>query len=263
MTTKIFQVDSFAREPFKGNPAAVCLIGKWPDERWMQNLAMEMNLSETAFALPQDDGFGLRWFTPAVEVDLCGHATLATAHILWEEGVQPADRDLIFYTKSGKLVASRSGDDIQLDFPSYSFESVALDPRLAEAMGEEPLDVMISDNMYIVELASEDVVRNLSPNLELIRFLPVDSVVVTAQSSSLSYDFVSRCFCPKVGIDEDPVTGAIHCSLGPYWREKLGKDEFIAFQASSRGGMLGVRIAGDRVFLTGQAVTIFRGTLVI
>jgi PhzF family phenazine biosynthesis protein len=261
MPITIYQIDSFASEPFKGNPAAVCLMDKLADERWMQNFAAEMNLAETCYVVPDGDAFAIRWFTPVLEVDLCGHATLASAHALWEEGVVPHDRDIKFMSRSGLLTVSRRDDWIELDFPEWPYQSISLDPRLAEAIGEEPLDVVQSKGMCLVELVSEDVVRNLSPNLEIINLLPFDDVVVTSKGSTGDYDFVSRCFCPKVGIDEDPVTGSIHCCLGPYWKAKMGKDEFVAYQASTRGGVLRVKVAGDRIKIAGQAVTIFRGEL--
>ena len=262
MSLDLFQVDAFADRPFAGNPAAVCLLDGPRDASWMQDVAREMNLSETAFVHPTGNGFGLRWFTPAVEVELCGHATLASAHVLWETGMLTPDDTARFHTLSGVLTADRQGDWIELDFPARPVEEVAPPEGLAEALGVEPGFVGRSRYDYLVEVAAEESVRNADPDHRRLGSLNVRGVILTARASSPPYDFVSRFFAPGSGVDEDPVTGSAHCTLAPFWRERLGKDEMLAYQASARGGVVRVRVVGDRVKLGGQAVTILRGRLV-
>ncbi len=262
MGLAITQVDAFTDTPFAGNPAAVCVLTEPQDEAWMQNVAREMNLSETAFLHPQQDGYSLRWFTPSVEVDLCGHATLASAHVLWSEGHLPAEQEARFYTRSGLLTAQLQGKWIQLNFPARPPESISPPTKLVQALGGIPIRYAGSDKSdYLIEVDSEKTVRSLQPDFPLLRSLPVRGVIVTSRANGSDYDFVSRFFAPGAGIDEDPVTGSAHCCLGPYWRDRLGKDKFWAYQASARGGSLKVRCAGDRVFLAGQAITVLRGEL--
>ncbi|BCL37594.1 PhzF family phenazine biosynthesis protein [Nostoc sp. MS1] len=259
----ITQVDAFTDKPFAGNPAAVCVLSSPQDDAWLQNIAQEMNLSETAFLIKQEDGFNLRWFTPTVEVPLCGHATLASAHVLWSQGHLLTNEIARFYTKSGLLIAKLQGDWIELNFPvNQSHEAIA-PPTLAEALGVAYKSLYQNTLGYLVELDSEDLVRQLQPNFQLLKTLPVPDVIVTSKTHRNSqYDFVSRFFAPSLGINEDPVTGAAHCCLAAYWRDRLHKDEFLAYQASSRGGVVKVRYqGGDRVFLAGQAVTVMRGEL--
>jgi predicted PhzF superfamily epimerase YddE/YHI9 len=251
---RLLQVDAFTGTPFRGNPAAVCLLDRDRDAEWMQNVAAEMNLSETAFLLPRDDGFSLRWFTPMVEVDLCGHATLASAHALWEERV--IDGEARFHTRSGLLTANRAGEWIELDFPAKPEQ-----PLLLESLGANATYIGRNVFDYLVEVACEDELRALDPDHAKLRTIPVRGVIVTARSSSSEFDFVSRFFAPGSGVDEDPVTGSAHCALTPYWAKKLGKTEMTAFQASRRGGVVRVRLDGDRVKLGGRAVTVFRGDL--
>jgi PhzF family phenazine biosynthesis protein len=259
---RIVQVDAFADRPFAGNPAAVCVL---PDERdagWMQDVAREMNLSETAFLLREDDGFRLRWFTPAVEVDLCGHATLASAHVLWEDGHLDPSETARFHTRSGLLTAAREGEWIWLDFPAAP--PAAIDPPagLLPALGvDSPRWVGGSRFDLLVELDSERAVRELGPDFGALRGVPTRGVIVTARSDSADHDFVSRWFGPAVGVDEDPVTGSAHCVLAPYWAERLGRDELTGYQASARGGVVRTRLRGERVLLGGQAVTVMRGEL--
>ena len=259
----IFQVDAFTNSCFSGNPAAVCVLSECRDDGWMQNVAQEMNLSETAFLLRQDDGFSLRWFTPTVEVPLCGHATLASAHVLWSEGYLLPDEVARFYTKSGVLIAECLGEWISLDFPVNLSQETVAPGELSEALGVRCKSVLQNSLGYLVEVESEDLVREMQPNFQLLKKLPVADVIVTSQTHADSeYDFVSRFFAPGLGIDEDPVTGAAHCCLAAFWRDRLHKDEFLAFQASRRGGVVKVRYSGgDRVLLSGQAVTVMRGEL--
>jgi len=262
MSLDLFQVDAFTDRPFAGNPAAVCLLDAPRDARWMQDVAREMNLSETAFLEPTGDGFGLRWFTPAVEVQLCGHATLASAHVLWETGTLDPAATARFHTLSGLLTAERQGEWIELDFPARPVEETPPPTGLLEAFDAEPLFVGRSRYDYLLELPSEQAVRTAAPDHRRLAALGVRGVIITAKASAEPYDFVSRFFAPGSGIDEDPVTGSAHCTLGPYWAGRLDKEEFLAYQASARGGVVKVRVVGDRVKLGGQAVTVLRGRLV-
>lgn len=262
MRLRITQVDAFADKPFAGNPAAVCVLPEARDEGWMQAVAREMNISETAFLVKQDDGYKLRWFTPAVEVALCGHATLASAHVLWEDGRLKPNAIARFHTKSGLLTAAQSGMWIEMDFPAVLEEPAEPPPGLAKALGAKMKYVGKNKFDYLIELDSEAAVRELQPDLRSLRALPVRGLIVTSASSSKEFDFVSRFFAPGSGVDEDPVTGSAHCCLGPFWSKRRNKTEFTAYQASRRGGVVRVRIKGDRVILGGQAVTVLRGELV-
>jgi PhzF family phenazine biosynthesis protein len=262
MGTVLFQVDSFTKEPFKGNPAGVCIFADQKEAEWMQNVAAELNLSETAFVRRKADGtFELRWFTPTCEVDMCGHATLATAHALWETGILAPAEVAQFSTRSGVLSASKKSDWIQLDFPAVPVESATSTKSLERALGVDAGSFFKHRFGTLTEVESADVVRNLAPKLAALAKVAGDLHIVTAQSDVQEYDFVSRVFCPRIGIDEDPVTGAAHCCLGPYWKDKTGKDDFTAWQASKRGGSMIVRVRGDRVQLEGQAVTVVRGEI--
>jgi PhzF family phenazine biosynthesis protein len=263
MGARIFKVDAFTAEPFAGNPAGVCLLTEAREERWMQGVAREMNLSETAFLLREGQGFRLRWFTPAVEVALCGHATLASAHVLWEEGILPSSETARFATLSGELRASRHGDLIEMDFPSKPEQAAEPPEYLVETLGVEPLYLGRNAFDYLVLLDSEEAVRIVSPDFARLRSVDVRGVIVTAPSDRPEFDFVSRFFAPAVGVDEDPVTGSAHCCLGPFWAVRLGKKELVGHQVSARGGVVQVRVAGDRVFLGGHAVTVLRGELVV
>ena len=256
---KIYQVDAFTEKPFKGNPAGVCVLDKQIEDDWMQNVAKEMNLSETAFLLANGDGYNLRWFTPTAEVDLCGHATLASAHILWEKGYLSKEQEAKFYTKSGLLTATITDGWIQLDFPATPEREADAPAELISALGVEPIYVGKNIFDYLVEVESEDVVKKLKPDFMRLAKIPMRGVVVTA--SSKEYDFESRFFAPGIGIPEDPVTGSAHCCLGPYWMKKLKKTSFIAYQASERGGVLKVKVAGERVLISGKAVTVMEGQL--
>ena len=261
MATPITQVDAFTSVPFAGNPAAVCVLPAARDEAWMQNVAREMNLAETAFLVPRAEGYDLRWFTPAVEVDLCGHATLASAHVLWEDGLLKTGETARFHTRSGWLTAVQRGEWIEMDFPATGDAPEPTPLELADGLGAQLKYVGRSKFDYIVELESEKTLRGLQPDFGLLRRLGGRGVIVTARSSSRDYDFVSRFFAPAAGIDEDPVTGSAHACLGPFWSARLGKTEFVAYQASARGGVVRVRVNGERVLLGGQAVTVLRGEL--
>jgi PhzF family phenazine biosynthesis protein len=262
MTISLYQVDAFSDIPFHGNPAAVCLLEGPAEEEWMASLAKEMNLSETAFLYPQDVGFNLRWFTPAVEVSLCGHATLASAHILYETETIKPDQEAIFYTASGELRARKQGEKIELNFPATPPEEIPEPAGLTAALGVEAEYIGKSRFDYLVRVASESEVREAKPDFIKLNELGVRGVMLTSQGEG-KFDFISRFFAPGAGIDEDPVTGSAHCCLGPYWGAELGKEEMQAYQASARGGEIGIRLAGERVNLTGKAVTIFQAELEI
>ena len=261
MAQRFSQIDAFTNRPFTGNPAAVCVLPSARDAHWMQQIALEMNLAETAFLVPRPDGFDLRWFTPVAEVDLCGHATLASAHALWEDGHLTSAEEARFHTKSGVLTATRRGDHIWLDFPSTPVSSAAPPDGLEQAIGQNAKMVGRTAFDYVVELDSEAALRSLAPDMSAIGGIPYRGVIVTARSADSRYDFVSRFFAPGLGIPEDPVTGSAHCGLGPYWGSRLGKDELAGYQASSRGGTVLVRLDGNRVHLGGQAVTVLRGEI--
>jgi len=262
MSIRIVQVDAFTSHPFAGNPAAVCLLPEARPDQWMRDVAREMNLSETAFLTPQYGGYNLRWFTPFVEVDLCGHATVASAHVLWEDGHLPGGRQARFHTRSGLLLADKRGDWIELDFPAKIAAACDGPAAMLQALGvKQPKFVGRNVFDYLVEAESEEIVRSLSPYHTALRKEPVRGVIVTAGSESPEFDFVSRFFAPGSGIDEDPVTGSAHCALGPYWAERLGKSEMTGYQASARGGVVRVRLDGARVILGGQAVTVMRAEL--
>lgn len=259
---RLLQIDAFTDQPFRGNPAAVCFLDRERDAAWMQHVGAEMNLSETAFLLRLDDGWSLRWFTPAVEVDLCGHATLASAHALWSEGLLGEKETARFHTHSGLLTATRNGEWIELDFPATRESRADAPPGLLESLGVmKPVYVGRNKFDYIVEVDSEEAVRAVDPDHAQLRKIPVRGVIVTSRGSNGQYNFVSRFFAPGSGIDEDPVTGSAHCCLTPYWASRLGKNDLVAYQASRRGGVLRVRLNGDRVHLGGRAVTVLRGEL--
>jgi PhzF family phenazine biosynthesis protein len=259
---RIVQVDAFADGPFTGNPAAVCVLPEARDEGWMRAVAREMNLSETAFLVREGEGFHLRWFTPAVEVDLCGHATLASAHTLWEDGALAGDAIARFRTRSGLLTARRDGDWIEMDFPANPPADAAAPPGLLDALGLEAVHVGRSRFDYLVEVADEAAVLGARPGLERLAEVEARGVIVTARADRDGYDFVSRFFAPRVGVAEDPVTGSAHCALAPYWAGKLGRDAMVGYQASARGGTVRVKVLGERVLLYGRAVTVLRGELV-
>lgn len=276
MAQSIIQVDAFTNIPFRGNPAAVCVMAAEADDEWMRQVAVEMNLSETAFLVsqpgPEEEAgvahYSLRWFTPAVEVDLCGHATLASAHVLWSEGLVATTDTICFHTKSGKLTATMTceadGNWITLNFPCQPVAPIDDPSILGSALGCKVLGAYANDANYLVEVSSAAELRSLAPDMSLLAQLPLQGAIVTAGGSdtdNAGYDFFSRYFAPNAGIDEDPVTGSAHCSLVPFWKERLNKSEMLAYQASTRGGVLKVADLGDRVAISGQAVTVMKGEL--
>lgn len=256
-------VDAFTDRPFAGNPAAVCILPGPAPEEWMRNVAREMNLSETAFLHRLDDGFSLRWLTPTVEVDLCGHATLASAHVLWQDAHLAAGEEARFHTRSGLLTARRGGDIIWLDFPAKLATETSAPPELLTALGVGTARWTGKNQFdYLVEVSSETEVRALNPDHSALSRLPVRGVIVTSRADAeRPYDFVSRFFAPGSGVAEDPVTGSAHTALAPYWRHTFGRDAMTGFQASARGGTVRVECRGDRVRLGGQAVTMLRAIL--
>lgn len=264
---KIYQVDAFTEKPFSGNPAGVCVLNEKLDEKIMQNIAHEINLSETAFLVKSnkeyDLRYDLRWFTPEGEIDLCGHATLASAHILWEKGFLKNDQEARFSTKSGLLTAIMNNGWIELNFPALPEEKTEPPAGLLESLGVEATYVGKNIFDYLIEVESEETVRTMKPDFVKLSKVPARGVIVTARSRTGEYDFVSRFFAPEIGIWEDPVTGSSHCCLGPYWQKRLNKDEFIAYQASERGGVLKVKVAGERVLISGKAVMVLEGELLI
>jgi PhzF family phenazine biosynthesis protein len=262
MTIPLFHVDAFTDRAFAGNPAAVCILPSWRADAWLQAIAGEMNLSETAFLVNQADHFELRWFTPKVEVALCGHATLAPAHILWQYGYTSVDA-IRFSTKSGMLQATRRGDEIELDFPLKPEEPAEAPAGLLQSLGTSATYVGRNQLDYLVEVESETALRGIAPDFGRLAKLPVRGIIVTSKSAEPRFDFVSRFFAPAVGVDEDPVTGSAHCCLGDYWRKRLGKTEFVALQASARSGVVKVRVTKDRAYLAGKAVTVAKGELLV
>jgi len=261
MTISLFHIDAFTAKPFTGNPAAVCLLSEPLPDRLLQAIAAEMNLSETAFMLPERGGFGLRWFTPKTEMDLCGHATLASAHVLIVTKTVSLTEPMRFFTRSGELQALPKGEWITLRFPRRKWQEMAAPADIVAALGTSPVFFGMSHDNYLFELSSAAQVRELRPDLRRIGANAPHGVMVTAVSDDPEFDFVSRFFAPAIGIDEDPVTGSAHCTLAPYWAEKLGKTDLTAYQASARGGVLKLELQDDFVLISGQAVTIFSGTL--
>jgi PhzF family phenazine biosynthesis protein len=262
MPATLHIVDAFTDKPFAGNPAAVAVLDAPRDEAWMKFVAREMNLSETAFLHPLGDGWSLRWFTPAAEVKLCGHATLASAFTMWETGVLQPDDEARFHTLSGLLTCERENGWIAMDFPARPTESCAPPDGLGGALGCSLVSTASNGMDILVEVYDQATLSGLRPNFNALAKLPVRGVIVTCRSAYAKFDFVSRFFAPSVGVPEDPVTGSAHCALGPYWQSRLGKDDFHAFQASERGGNVKLSVRGDRVILRGQAVMMSRVELI-
>jgi PhzF family phenazine biosynthesis protein len=266
MPYPLFTVDAFTDRPFAGNPAAVCvlLFEDWPESKWMQSVAAEMNLSETAFVRPSQDGiFGLRWMTPTVEVDLCGHATLAAAHVLWTTGHVEDDATIRFDTRSGTLSAAKSGFEIELDFPLTPVIQAEPPAGLLESLGVTAKYVGKTKFDYLVSVDSAATVRAAKPDFARLKKVEARGVILTAKGDDPKYDFVSRFFAPSFGIDEDPVTGSAHCALAAFWGCRFNKSQMTGFQASARGGTVAVRIYHNRCFLGGRAVTVAKGELIV
>jgi PhzF family phenazine biosynthesis protein len=259
MNLPFYQIDAFASRPFEGNPAAVCLLEHWPDDALMQAIAMENNLSETAFLVDLGDMWEIRWFTPTAEVDLCGHATLASAHALLAHRRISGDKVVFSTKKHGLLTVTRLAEGYSMDFPADNIRQAIAPQGLAQALGIEPLEVWEGREDYMVVVGSEEEVAGLAPDFRLLKQISARGVLVTAPGRQT--DFVSRCFFPAVGVDEDPVTGSAHTTMTPYWSKRLGKDELTAKQLSKRSGILQCRLLGDRVMLTGGAVTVVEGFL--
>lgn len=260
MKVPFYQIDAFASRPFEGNPAAVCLLESWPDEALMQAIAMENNLSETAFLVDLGDIWEIRWFTPTAEVDLCGHATLASAHALFAHRRIPGDKVVFSTKKHGLLTVTRLAEGYSMDFPADHLRQAGAPEGLAQALGIEPLEIWEGREDYMVVVGSEEEVSALAPDFRLLKQISARGVLVTAPGRQT--DFVSRCFFPAVGVDEDPVTGSAHTTMTPYWAKRLGKNDLIAKQRSKRSGILQCRLLGDRVALQGNAVTVIEGFLV-
>jgi PhzF family phenazine biosynthesis protein len=258
---KIYQIDAFTDKPLSGNPAGVCILSEKLNEKLMQNIASEMNLPETAFLIKEGEGYNLRWFTPNAEIDLCGHATLASAYILWKKGYLRKNREAKFSTKSGLLTAKMNEGWIELNFPAVLEEKTEPPSELLEALGVKATYVGKNKFDYLVEVESEEIVTTIKPDFMKLLKIPARGVIITSKSKE--YDFVSRFFAPQIGVWEDPVTGSAHCCLGPYWQKKLNKDEFIAYQTSERGGILKVKVIDERVLISGKAVTVLEGELFI
>ncbi len=262
MGLPLFHVDAFASTAFAGNAAAVCILDGPREDVWLQRVAGEMNLAATTFLSPQDGGYGLRWFSPTTELELCGHGTLASAHTLWEQDYLASNVQAQFFTRAGTLTARQEGGWIELNFPAKPEQAIELQPVLEESLGVTPLYVGKSQLDILVEVESEEVVRRIQPDFGLLTTIPARGVIVTAAASAKpNYDFVSRFFCPSVGINEDPVTGSAHCALSPFWSKRLGRTQLTGYQASIRGGIVRTRFDGDRVYLGGQALTVLRGEL--
>jgi len=259
---QIFQVDAFTSAAFGGNPAAVVPLDEWLPEHTMLKIAAENNLSETAFFVKEGDRYHIRWFTPTIEVNLCGHATLATSHVIFNE-LKLEDAFIPFHSdRSGELNVEKHGDRLVLDFPAYPLEKIAHSNELAKAVGITPAEVWESQgNMVFLRAENEEEVRGLEPDMHALTQIGYDEVIVTAPGDDC--DFASRMFAPRIGIPEDPVTGAIHCTLIPYWAEELGKDKLFARQVSKRGGELFCELAGKRVRIGGNAVTYLKGEIYV
>jgi PhzF family phenazine biosynthesis protein len=260
----IYQVDAFTTEPFSGNPACVVIADEHTPEEWMQSIATEMNVSETAFVIPMKNGLTIRWFTPVAEVNLCGHATLSAAHILYGTGYVKASDEIVFNSRSGELRVSKKGSWITMDFPSYPLMPITVPDDFEEITGIKPVELYSSINDWVLAFVNNEyLVRNASPDFGAMRHSEMGHLIITAPSSETNFDFCTRVFAPSIGIDEDPVTGSAHCVLTPFWHRKTGRKEFISHQISKRSGILKVAINGDRVLISGQAVTVFKAEMTI
>jgi len=260
----IYQVDAFTTEPFKGNPAGVCILDKEPDAAWMQNIAMEMNLSETAFVFPGENCLIIRYYTPEAEIKLCGHATLSASHIIYETGMVSIDKEILFLSKAGELHIVKQGKMITMNFPVFPLEKIEITSEFKMITGIHPQELYRAGYGWtLAVMKNEKEVRNLKPHFSLMKESIYGDIIVTAQSEDPAFDFCVRCFAPAVGIDEDPVTGSAHCALGPYWSEKTGKKDLNSHQISKREGILKVSLKGTRVEISGQAKTVFKAELYV
>ncbi len=258
----IYQVDAFTTEAFKGNPAGVCVLEKEPSAQWMQNIAMEMNLSETAFVFPGSDNLIIRFFTPTTEMNICGHATLSSAHILFETGYVSPDTEISFLSKAGILKVKKTGEWITMNFPTYKLEKINAAAEFEKATGSKALEIYKTPgNWTLALLKNEKEIQDMKPDFSLMKNSIFGDLIVTAKSEDPAYDICVRCFAPAVGIDEDPVTGSANCALAPFWSGKTGKNDFISHQISKRGGVLKVSLNGERVEISGQAKTIFKAEM--
>lgn len=264
MTKTIYQVDAFTSEPFKGNPAGVCILDKEPSVEWMQNIAMEMNLSETAFVFQMNDQRMIRFYTPESEIELCGHATLSASHIMYETGIVSKDQEISFISKAGELRIKYNRGWITMNFPSYKLEQMEFTSEFERVTGKKAKELYRAGYGWTIALLdTEEDVRKMAPDFTSMKKSPFGDLIVTAPSSDINYDFCVRCFAPALGINEDPVTGSAHCALVPFWHDKTGKTEFVSHQVSKREGILKVALKGDRVEISGQSRTIFKAELFV
>ncbi len=265
-TTKktIYQVDAFTAEPFKGNPAGVCILQKEVSKKWMQNIAAEMNLPETAFFIKAGDKYKIRYFSPESEVPLCGHATLSSAHIIYQEGIISKDKTITFASGVGDLYVRKSGNWIIMNFPAYNVEPMQIPSSAEKLIGIKPVELYRTSHGWTLALLhNEEDVRNLKPDFNLMKGSPFGNLIVTAPSEDTNFDFCVRCFAPALGINEDPVTGSAYSALTPFWNKKTGCEEFVSRQVSKRSGILKVALKGDRVEIAGHAKTIFKAELYV
>ncbi|MGD0581861.1 MAG: PhzF family phenazine biosynthesis protein [Bacteroidales bacterium] len=263
-TQIIYQVDAFTSKPFKGNPAGVCILEKEPSEEWMQNIAMEMNLPETAFVFHLNGIRNIRFFTPEAEMKLCGHATLSASHILFETGMVKKDEPLELISRAGKLITRKDGDWITMNFPIYTLDRIPIPGKFSEFIGVDPLEIYKAGfGWTLALLRDEEQVRTIKPDFALLRNSEFGDLIITAPSSDPAFDFCVRCFAPAVGINEDPVTGSAHCALVPFWSARTGRQSFNSHQVSKREGVLKVSLKGERVEISGQACTVFKAELTI
>ena len=260
----IYQVDAFTTEPFAGNPACVVIADANTSQEWMQNIAAEMNVSETAFVIPMKNGLTIRWFTPMAEVNLCGHATLSAAHILFETGYIKPGEELIFQSRSGELKIKKDGSWLTMDFPAYPLIPIEVPEEFEKITGIKPVELYSSINDWVLAFVNNEyIVRDAKPDFGAMRHSGMGHLIITAPSSETNFDFCVRCFAPSIGIDEDPVTGSAHCALTPFWYHKTGRTEFVSHQISKRSGILKVAMRGERVLISGQSVTVFRAEMML
>ena len=260
MELELYQVDAFAEGVFSGNPASVVPLFEWLSDELLQDIASENNQSETAFFVRKGEYFELRWFTPEAEVDLCGHATMASAHVLYEY-LDYTDPVVVFETKSGRLFVDREGNRYSMDFPAWGVREIQVTERVSKALGATPVELYMGERDMMAVFENEEQIRALNPDYRLVSQL--DGMCMICTAPGLDYDFVSRTFVPEAGISEDPVTGSAHCTLVPFWADRLGKAELTAYQASKRGGVLECQPQDERVKIAGRAVTYMKGTILL